>query len=147
MQFIDTPRRADRNQNGDGHRYDHPEAATSVSPTMSRPAVGIGEEADDGALAFTVTEVRPITAQGWLALYLTIRNIGDRAQSYAAENQQLIYVGGREFNVDINALEDSHNRSSIVSRSESCAARTVLAAGGGCSLVDRYASSSLWALR
>jgi hypothetical protein len=35
----------------------------------------------------------------------------------------------------------------IVIRSESCAARTVLAAGGGCYLVDRHAWSSLWAWR
>ena len=39
------------------------------------------------------------------------------------------------------------HRSWLVSRSESCAARTVLAAGGGCSPVDRHASSSLWAWR
>jgi hypothetical protein len=39
------------------------------------------------------------------------------------------------------------DRSWLVSRSDSYAVRTVLAAGGGCCPVDRRASSSWWAWR
>jgi hypothetical protein len=39
------------------------------------------------------------------------------------------------------------DRSWLVIRGESCAARTVLAAVGGCCPVDRHASSSWWAWR
>ena len=43
--------------------------------------------------------------------------------------------------------DGSSNRSWLLSRSEFCAARTVLAAGGGCCPVDRHASSWWWAWR
>jgi hypothetical protein len=38
-----------------------------------------------------------------------------------------------------------HTKRGVHQTRDGSAARTVLAAGGGCSLVDRYASSSWWA--
>ncbi|MDD7812643.1 DUF4352 domain-containing protein [Mycobacterium sp. CSUR Q5927] len=77
---------------------------------VAATAVGIGAPARDGKFEFTVTSVdrskiagnpdnefEQSTAQGeFINVHLTVKNIGDEAQSYFASNQKLI-VGGKEF--------------------------------------------------
>jgi hypothetical protein len=60
-------------------------------------------EAVDGNLAFTVSELMPIT-RGQLVVFLTLRNIGKSAQPYDAGYQTLIDTDGREFSVDMHLM-------------------------------------------
>ncbi|BBY05439.1 DUF4352 domain-containing protein [Mycobacterium noviomagense] len=78
----------------------------SPQTTTRAPSAGMGQEAQDGNLAFTVTEVQG-PKSGALAVILTIENLGISAQTYVADYQKLIDAQGREFSVDLHGLEEA----------------------------------------
>lgn len=103
-------------------------AAGSTNPAGSRAAqaAGIGTPVRDGKFEFVVTSVdrsktagnpsnefEQSTAQGeYINAHLSVKNIGNEAQSYFANNQKLI-VGGKKFDpasiLGINGDGDSIN--------------------------------------
>ncbi|MEV0684408.1 DUF4352 domain-containing protein [Nocardia sp. NPDC050378] len=106
-----------------------PAQPAAPAPTEEGPAPA-GTPVRDGKFEFTVTAVdRPVkvigdnpylqkTAQGeYIAVHLTVTNIGDKPQSYFASNQKLFDDQGREFENDtmagINVNDDSAMMSDI----------------------------------
>jgi hypothetical protein len=84
-----------------------PSAATSAPP----PVAGVGEEVRDGNFGFVVTSVdasktaggdpgsqfKIVPAQGeFVNVHLTVRNVGDRSQTFFAYNQTL-QIGANQF--------------------------------------------------
>ncbi|MFG2293047.1 DUF4352 domain-containing protein [Streptomyces sp. NPDC048603] len=75
---------------------------------------GLGEPARDGKFEFTVTRLRPGVsniggqygrdAQGqFFLVHMTVRNIGDRAQTFDGSDQKLIDRNGSEYSADTAA--------------------------------------------
>ncbi|MFE9101959.1 DUF4352 domain-containing protein [Actinomadura geliboluensis] len=86
---------------------------------------GIGRQYRDGKFGFTVTKVKKgvpkvgdqwfgDTAQGqFVIVYVTVKNIGDRARTFTHHNQTLIDTKGRKFEADPEASlwTDKDNKS------------------------------------
>lgn len=76
------------------------------------PTAGIGDTVEDGAFAFTVTDVETGVssvggdflreeAQGqYVIVHVTVENIGDRAEMFDGSNQKLFDAEGREYSND-----------------------------------------------
>lgn len=97
-----------------------------TSSTADKPAAGIGTPVRDGKFEFVVTSVdrsttagdlsnefMQSTAQGeYINVHLSVKNIGNEAQSYFASNQKLI-VDGKKFDaasiLGVNGDGDSLN--------------------------------------
>lgn len=83
---------------------------TAAAPQES--VIGIGTATRDGKFEFSVSRVEPgipsvgqdfltETAQGeYVLVTMTVRNIGDQAQSFATSAQKLLDGQGRQFSVD-----------------------------------------------
>lgn len=92
-----------------------PETAGN-SAYAAAAAVGVGQEARDGNLGFTVTDVSHVDwvgdpydpfaferANGFFeVIRLRVRNIGDDSQSFDAFAQKLL-INGKQFNYDLDA--------------------------------------------
>jgi hypothetical protein len=84
--------------------------APSATNTASPPSVGIGQEVRDGNFAFVVTSVDVSKTAGdpgsqfkispkqgeFVNVHLTVRNVGDRPQTFLAYNQTL-QLGAQQF--------------------------------------------------
>lgn len=89
-------------------------SAVTDAPAADRPVAGIGQEARDGKFAFVVSGIRfsktagdtsnefmTTQAQGTYAIIsMTVKNVGDEAQTYFGSNQKLKDVNGREYSAD-----------------------------------------------
>ncbi|MEN3538103.1 DUF4352 domain-containing protein [Microbispora sp. ZYX-F-249] len=104
------------------------ETAQAAKPRTSRPSreappPGLGDVVKDGKFAFKVTKVEKglsqvgegLTAhkaQGqYVLVHLTVKNIGDEAQTFSDYAQKLIDTKGRTFDADTGAaiwLQDSN---------------------------------------
>lgn len=88
------------------------------------PTAGIGDTVEDGAFAFTVTDVETGVssiggeylnqqAQGqYVIVHVTVENVGDRAELFSGANQKLFDADGREYSNDSGAeiyLENSES--------------------------------------
>jgi hypothetical protein len=99
-------------------------AAVSTTPTASTPPsgrtvtdapAGVGAQVQDGAFAFTVTNVETgrealgdgflrSEAQGsYVLVHVTVTNVGTEAQMFTSANQTLLDAQGREFEADAGA--------------------------------------------
>ena len=88
--------------------------APSEQADSTAPA-GIGTEVQDGALAFTVTDVETgvqalgdcflrSEAQGsYVLVHVTVRNVGTESELFTSGNQTLFDAQGREFDADAGA--------------------------------------------
>jgi Domain of unknown function (DUF4352) len=113
----------DKNNNSSGS------TSSAPGPAAAAPqSAGVGQEVRDGKFAFTVTSVdtspvagdtsnqfERVQAQGkFVNVHITVKNTGDRPQTFSASNQKL-HIGSNEFssndiaavwtqsaNVDIN---------------------------------------------
>ncbi|MBV9089971.1 MAG: DUF4352 domain-containing protein [Mycobacteriaceae bacterium] len=84
-----------------------PSGSPPADTTNGAAAVGIGQEARDGAFVFTVTEVRPLSgdmAGKGVAVLFTVKNVGNSSQTYFATDQKLMDDQGRQFSVDTDAM-------------------------------------------
>jgi hypothetical protein len=90
-----------------------PPSSAPPQTTIAAPQAGMGQEARDGNLAFTVTKVEPVT-QGELDVFLSVKNLGNSAQTYVAEYQKLIDTEGREFSVRMSTLTSSTNPLAVI---------------------------------
>ncbi|SNS97660.1 DUF4352 domain-containing protein [Rhodococcoides kyotonense] len=84
----------------------------STAATESESAAGLGTPVRDGKFEFVVTGAQPgvpsvgqdfltETAQGeYVLVTMSVRNIGDQAQSFATSAQKLLDGQGRQFSVD-----------------------------------------------
>lgn len=92
-----------------------PSGKASKKAAKKRVTNGIGREYRDGKFAFTVTKVKKGVkkvgneyfgdkAQGqFVIVYVTVENIGDKAQTFISSNQTLIDTKGRKFEADPEA--------------------------------------------
>ncbi|MFC0866019.1 DUF4352 domain-containing protein [Sphaerimonospora cavernae] len=95
-----------------------PKSTPKASPTKIKPKdlrPKIGDVVKDGKFSFKVTKVEKglsqvgqgftaSKAQGrYVLVHLTVRNIGDKAQTFYGSNQKLIDSKGREFDADTGA--------------------------------------------
>jgi hypothetical protein len=64
--------------------------------------VGIGQPVRDGKFEFVVTGV--YNEGGYTTVHMNITNIGNEAQTFFPQNQKLIDVAGREYEVDSMAV-------------------------------------------
>lgn len=93
-----------------------PAAPGASAPEPENDVAAAGSAVRDGKFEFTVTAIDPPvkvvgdnpylqkTAQGqYILVHLTVTNIGNKAQSYWANNQKLIDDQGREFENDTMA--------------------------------------------
>ncbi|WP_078344618.1 DUF4352 domain-containing protein [Mycobacteroides chelonae] len=93
------------------------QSAPSASVAVEKAAPDIGSEVRDGKFAFVVSKIdigqsvvgrddnqfMQKKAQGeWAVLSMTVTNIGDKPQTFFAENQKLI-AGGKTFSADSTA--------------------------------------------
>jgi hypothetical protein len=81
----------------------HQSSAAPGAPASQPPLAGLNQDARDGRLAFVVTSVDTAktahdpsnpsiqqTAQGtYVNVHLTVKNIGNRPQTFFADNQRL----------------------------------------------------------
>ncbi|KUP98250.1 DUF4352 domain-containing protein [Thermobifida cellulosilytica] len=91
------------------------ESGEDSAEESEESAPGVGDTVEDGAFAFTVTEVETgLTsigedflreeAQGqYVVVHVTVENIGDRAQMFDGSNQKLFDADGREYSNDTAA--------------------------------------------
>jgi len=91
-----------------------PDVAAEQSTAGEAPA-GIGDQVQDGAFAFTVTDVETgrealgdgflrSEAQGsYVLVHVTVTNVGTEAQMFTSANQTLLDAQGREFEADAGA--------------------------------------------
>jgi hypothetical protein len=84
------------------------------SDTAPAPAGGIGEQVQDGAFAFTVTDVETKESLGsgylkseaegsYVLVHVTVTNVGTEAAMFADSNQTLLDADRREFSADSGA--------------------------------------------
>ena len=90
-------------------------APSAPAPSAAAPRPGIGAPARDGKFEFVVRDIRPggtsvgpdfmaERAQGeFLLVDLTVRNIGDKAQSLDISSQKLLSARGVQFSPDTAA--------------------------------------------
>ncbi|MFI1645941.1 DUF4352 domain-containing protein [Streptomyces avidinii] len=91
-----------------------PPATKAKAVTDSGRLPGVGEPARDGKFEFTVTRLRPGVgnvggaygqdAQGqFLLVHVTVKNIGDRAQTFDGADQKLVDRNGSKYSADTAA--------------------------------------------
>ena len=110
---------------GDGESADESaEEEEAAEAAEEEAAAGIGDTVEDGAFAFTVTDVETGVssiggeylnqqAQGqYVIVHVTVENVGDRAELFSGANQKLFDADGREYSNDSGAeiyLENSES--------------------------------------
>ncbi|WP_435830900.1 DUF4352 domain-containing protein [Microtetraspora glauca] len=93
---------------------DTPSTATGPKTSREARAAGIGDVVEDGKFSFKVTkldtaskvgdDVLGKSAQGEFVLVnVTVKNIGDEAQSFAGDAQKLLDASGKEYSADSEA--------------------------------------------
>ncbi|WP_460363411.1 DUF4352 domain-containing protein [Actinocorallia lasiicapitis] len=98
---------------------------TGAGAKKKATAAGIGQEARDGKFAFTVTKVKTGVkkvgnqylnkkAQGsFVLVYVTVKNIGTKAQSFSGDEQKLFDTAKREYSADTEAAIYLDNSKSL----------------------------------
>lgn len=89
-----------------------PAGSSSASPAAADQAPGIGTPVRDGKFEFTVTKIESgkktvgaryleQTAQGsYTLVHLSVKNIGDQAQSFSDSDQKMISADGKQYTAD-----------------------------------------------
>ncbi|MGH3585493.1 MAG: DUF4352 domain-containing protein [Pseudonocardia sp.] len=92
-----------------------PNIAAEQSGAATEASAGIGDQVQDGAFTFTVTDVETgreslgdgflrSEAQGnYVLVHVTVTNVGTEAQMFTSANQTLLDAQGREFEADAGA--------------------------------------------
>lgn len=92
-----------------------PAPNSPAEPEAAVTAASIGDEVQDGSLAFTVTNVESgaqalgesflrTEAQGmYVLVHVTVRNVGSESVTFMGANQTLLDTQGREFTADSSA--------------------------------------------
>jgi hypothetical protein len=109
---------------GGGSKPTKTSSSDSPKPAAAATIAKIGEEADDGKFAFTVTSVKcgeptvtdssgylTKTAQGqYCLLTLSVKNIGDKQQLFSESDQKLLNATSQQYSPDSTAtLYNSSN--------------------------------------
>jgi Domain of unknown function (DUF4352)/Protein of unknown function (DUF2510) len=81
-----------------------------TSTPTAAPAAGLNQPVRDGQFEFVVTGVYN---QGYMTAHMTVRNIGNEAQTFFTQNQKLIDSAGRIYDADTAAVYD-FNKSGMV---------------------------------
>ncbi|MEY9214048.1 DUF4352 domain-containing protein [Thermobifida halotolerans] len=91
------------------------ESAETEEDSEGEAEAGVGDTVEDGAFAFTVTDVETGVssigdsflaeeAQGqYVIVHVTVENIGDQAQMFDGSNQKLFDADGKEYSNDSSA--------------------------------------------
>ncbi len=106
-------------------------SSDTSKPTAAATTAKIGEEADDGKFAFTVTGIKcgeptvtdssgylTKTAQGqYCLLTLSVKNIGDKQQLFSESDQKLLNATSQQYSPDSTAtLYNSSNSDVFLSQ-------------------------------
>jgi hypothetical protein len=95
---------------GDGHTPGTG-GSPSLLPGQVAPTAHLNDPVRDGKFQFVVTGVS--NQRGYFVVYMNVRNIGDQAQAFFAQNQKLIDSSGRTYDADATAVYD-FNQSGMV---------------------------------